>query len=500
MGSLSASPFLIAADLIDPQEDTRTDPLTVDRLECKADPAVLMERHIEIEDPDGAVVPFELWDFQSDVVTSLLAERAVIVLKARRLGLSWVVLAYALWLAIFRQGIRILILCKTGDDAAELLDRIRRMKERLEENAPHLFAHVRPGSKNRDAVTTLDIGASTIRALMGTPAAARSETAGLVILDEFAFQRGAGAIWTAIYPTIEGGGQVAIVSTGNGSAQGAGIGAEFAKLWSKAKRGVSELVPLFFPWMARPGRDEAWKQRTIGALGDETRFQIEYPETEDQAFQVADADLIYPGPHLDAAERLGAELDALPANQRLRGDLYLGIDWGVNTHMLLARRLPSGGLYVLREVFSTNADIEQDVRSLCDVLDELGENPAFLRYDPGAAGAKVVGSFITQMKQQRPGFRPKAMKISFSKFKVVSIRYVKLLLRRAHTGEQLRVAAISPAGCPELLRQMRKAEWKDPDEAKTMKGDDHGADALLTLAAEPGYAMYKNDPNTDQEG
>lgn len=467
----------------------------LDRRECAADPAVFIGRHATIEDPDGTVRRFRLWPFQRRTLEHLVTDQGVIVLKARRLGLSWVVLAFALWLAIFQQGTRVLVLCKNEDDASGLLDRIRRMRDRIAQDP--LSAHVLAGledGQGRDAVTRLDIGASTIRALVGTPAAARSETAGFVILDEFAFQRGAGEIWQAILPTIEGGGRIAIVSTGNGDEKSSRPGAEFAKQWSRARRGLSGFVALFFPWMERPDRDEAWKQRTIATLGDETRFKVEYPEEEADAFLVADADLIYPGPHMDAVERLGRELDEHPDRAPF-GPLWLGIDWGVHTHMVLARRNANGGLHVVGEWHSRNADLDVDVAALCAELDRLGQDPEFLRYDPGAAGAKVVGTFVKMMREQRPGFQPRVLKIPFSKFKVVAIKYAQQLARRSFTGEELRTLAISPTHAPELLRQMRAIEWKDSDASKTEKGDDHGADAVLTLTAELGYQHEKSLQN-----
>ena len=482
----TADPWLLAADLLDPPPE----PTSGDLAECKADVTVFIERHASIEDPDGTVVPFTLWPFQHEPLQALQAGESIIVLKARRLGLSWVVLAFALWRAIFQQGIRILILCKNEDDATELLDRIRRMKQRISENpdSAHILAGLRQPPKLRDAVKTLDVGSSTIRALVGTPAAARSETAGLVIADEFAFQKRSAQIWRGLLPTIEGGGQIAVISTGNGQL---GDGEQFHKLWSIAKQGLGRMRAMFFPWKVRPDRDEAWKADQIEALGDEDSFKVEYPEEEDEAFLSVDADLIYPGTHIDAAVRHGALLDAMPKSQRPNGPLYLGIDWGVNTHMVLARRMPSGGLYVVREVWSERADLEQDVQALAAVLDELGEMPQFVRYDPGGPGAKVIGSFRTQMRAIRPAFRPKVMKIPFATFKVVAIRYTKLLLRRSSEDKDLRYIAISPTGCPRLVRQMRGVEWKDADTGKTEKGDDDGSDALLTLTAEPGYSMFK---------
>ena len=137
----TADPWLLAADLLDPPPE----PTSGDLAECKADVTVFIERHASIEDPDGTVVPFTLWPFQHEPLQALQAGESIIVLKARRLGLSWVVLAFALWRAIFQQGIRILILCKNEDDATELLDRIRRMKQRISENpdSAHILAGLR---------------------------------------------------------------------------------------------------------------------------------------------------------------------------------------------------------------------------------------------------------------------------------------------------------------------------------------------------------------------
>lgn len=252
---------------------------------------------------------------------------------------------------------------------------------------------------------------------------------------------------------------------------------------------------LFFPWMVRPDRDAAWRAREVAKYGSEEGFLVEYPATEADAFVRADADLIYPGPHMDAVERLGRDLDEHP-DQAPFGPLWLGIDWGVHTHMALGRRNAAGGLHIVGEWYSENADLEADVAGLCAELDRLGQNPEFLRYDPGAAGAKVIGTFVKMMRDERPGFQPKVMKIPFSKFKVVAIRYAKLLARRTFQEELLRTLAISPEHALELLRQMRGHEWKSTEDGKTEKGDDHGADAVLTLTAEPGYQFEQQSQSS----
>lgn len=468
----------------------------LDRRACAQDPALFLTRHVQIEEPDGTVIPLRLWDFQRDAITAVHEQKAVIVLKARRLGLSWIVLAYALWLAIFHQGIRILILCKTGDDAAELLDRIRRMRDRIADtrSSAHVLAGVPPARKTRDAVTTLDVGASTIRALMGTPAAARSETAGLVILDEFAFQRGAGEIWRAVLPTVEGGGRLAVVSTGNGGQQSASVGAEFARQWSRAATGASAFAHLFFPWMARPDRDQAWKQRTIDDLGDIDRFRTEYPEIEEDAFTAPDTVLVYDPAGIDAAERKGREYDDLTAAGLMPppagGTVQLGIDWGLgSTHILPVWQLPGGGIYIPPgEIVSARGEPSALTLQALDMIATFGPPLDEARYD--SAGAQQMQTFAS-VAPDTVGIYA----VAFSKRKKHTVGFLRELFKRTAQGKEHRVIAISPRNRV-LLDQLRGLKLDDRGEI--VKENDHGPDALVAAAA-PVAAMFPPTLPEDQQ-
>lgn len=436
-----------------------------------------MARHVSIEEPDGSVIDLELWPFQRDAVKALHDDKAIIVLKARRLGLSWVALSYALWLAIFKQGVRVLILCKTGPDAVELLDRIRRMRDRIEASrtSVHLLGGLNQPAKVRDAATTLDVGESTIKALMGTPAAARSETAGLVILDEFAFQRGAGEIWTAILPTIEGGGRLAVISTGNGAATSSGAGAEFAKQWSSASSGATELRPLFFSWQQRPDRDEAWRSAMIAKLGDPDRFRREYPATPQDAFVTPDIELVFDPAGIDAAERLGREFDELRHAGELLPDgdsIGLGIDWGENTHAVIVWPLEQGGVYVPPgEVVASGVEPGDAARRMLDSAAAYDFPLSFARYDAaGIQSMRTFGSVAPDTVTRRA--------VPFGKYKQQNIGYLRWLFRRAAQGHHTKVIAISPQNT-ELLRQLRGMAFADQDAGKVDKGDDHGPDALI---------------------
>ena len=86
-------------------------------------------------------VRFVLWPAQSDTLEKISQERQSIVLKARQLGLSWLVLCYALHAMIFRPAATILIFSKRDEEAVELLRRVKGVYERLPSwMQPHILA------------------------------------------------------------------------------------------------------------------------------------------------------------------------------------------------------------------------------------------------------------------------------------------------------------------------------------------------------------------------
>jgi hypothetical protein len=69
---------------------------------------------------------------QRRVANLLQANRLVVVLKARQLGLSWLVLAFALWLMLFYPIATVLLFSRRDEEAADLLAvRLRGMYDRL---------------------------------------------------------------------------------------------------------------------------------------------------------------------------------------------------------------------------------------------------------------------------------------------------------------------------------------------------------------------------------
>ena len=77
---------------------------TKDQLEeyikCAKDPIHFIQNYIQIVNVDKGLVPFNLYDFQNEMVTAFQASRFVINKLPRQSGKSTTVTAYMLWLIL----------------------------------------------------------------------------------------------------------------------------------------------------------------------------------------------------------------------------------------------------------------------------------------------------------------------------------------------------------------------------------------------------------------
>lgn len=224
----------------------------------------------------AGTVRFRLWPGQVGVMGSLVKERLIVILKARQLGISWLVCAYVLWVSLFHSNQVVFLYSKGQSEANELLRRIKalftRLPEKLREKLPYLM-----GKDN-----TRELGfsnGSVIRSMPATRTAGISFTASLVVLDEWAHQIWGGALYESVKPIMEAGGQLVIMSTANGMSNW------FHELWSKAVRGANSFKAIFLPWWARPGRDMAWYARVMRDSNDPNRVKENYPSNPVEAFR-----------------------------------------------------------------------------------------------------------------------------------------------------------------------------------------------------------------------
>ena len=125
-----------------------------------------------LEPPPGrGRIRFTRWDHLIDISEKLISERLIVILKARQIGFSWLIAAYAAWLARFHEGAVILMLSKGQDEAKALLGKVRFILV----NLPDTW-QVKFGADSKSEIEIPEMN-SKIVALPATEDAGRSETA-----------------------------------------------------------------------------------------------------------------------------------------------------------------------------------------------------------------------------------------------------------------------------------------------------------------------------------
>jgi hypothetical protein len=122
---------------------------------------------------------------------------------------------------------------------------------------------------------------SRIVALASTPGAAVGFTATLVIVDEWGEQDYAEELYSAYKPTIDMGGRLIGIGTGNN------VGSFYHEIWSRARNGENGFHAHFLGWDLRPGRDKEWYDQIKSSYPSEQEFYRQYPANEVEAFIAA---------------------------------------------------------------------------------------------------------------------------------------------------------------------------------------------------------------------
>jgi hypothetical protein len=220
-------------------------------------------------------IKFNLWPAQVETLMTISQERQSIILKARQLGLSWLVLCYALHRMIFKPAATILMFSKRDEEATELLSRLKGIYERLPR-----WMQARSITADSQHDWQLSNGS---RAKSFPSTGGRSYTGSMVIVDEADFVPDLGVLLNAVKPTIDAGGQMIMISTVDKSQPES----PFKRIYRAAKRKLTDWRSVFLPWSARPGRSMAWYEAQkadvlarTGALDD---LHQEYPATDTEA-------------------------------------------------------------------------------------------------------------------------------------------------------------------------------------------------------------------------
>jgi hypothetical protein len=262
--------------------------------------------HCQIETTqDGDVVteakrwePFNLWPVQLDVANTLVTSRESVMLKARQLGFTWLLIAFALW-KMLRHPVAHVLLFSQGDAEcmAMLSQKMRPMYERL----PWWLKEPDDATLKNDAHEWLLPNGSRVQVFPSTKRGARSYTGTLAIIDEADWIDDLQRIINAVQPAVDAGGQLVIMSTiDKDKPQSA-----FKQLYRAARDGQSTFKAIFRGWDTRPGRDEVWMQRKRASMPVDAVFQ-EYPASDVEALAAKTADVRLPLDWLNACYRPAA--------------------------------------------------------------------------------------------------------------------------------------------------------------------------------------------------
>ncbi len=241
---------------------------------CRTDVVYWANNYCVIEDKDSPeiIIPFKGWEAQNQTLRDFEKNRLNLILKARQMGITWIALYFCTHDLIFNLGHTVVALSKTEDDAKEL---VRRMSVILD-NMPEIMQ----GGGLTWKATSLSIAItddkgkliSTFKAFPASPAAGRSFTGNILLLDEWAFQEFADEIWTSAYPTINRptGGKVIGLSTIK-------KGTLFERLWTED----NAFNKIFLSVFSDPRRTKEWYESTAKDLG--AKVKQEYPRTAEEA-------------------------------------------------------------------------------------------------------------------------------------------------------------------------------------------------------------------------
>lgn len=215
-------------------------------VQCGRDPAYFIKKYTKIQHPLKGLIPFDLYPFQEDAVQDLKSHRFNVILKSRQLGISTLVAAFSVWLAIFHRDKNILIIATKLDVAMNFITKVQVMIQGL----PPWLMLCSISASNKQSVSFSH--GSKIKAIPTSDSAGRSEALSLLIVDEAAFVPRFDTLWTALYPTLSTGGDAIILSTPNG------VGGQYHKIYTDAEAGLNEFNPIKFMWDVHPERDQAW--------------------------------------------------------------------------------------------------------------------------------------------------------------------------------------------------------------------------------------------------
>lgn len=243
----------------------------------------------------GKKIKWEAWDYQLRLLDLFLVYPELVIDKARQLGITWLLSAYGLWVALFRDGANVMFMSGNESKAWEMLAKSRHILGSLPDFLQLPLKHDGRGWLSFQG------SASEMRAISTTDRSGAGTDATLVIRDELREHEMGHENFVAISPCIDGGGQLIDLSTydkytpydKNHFAQRVDKGKKGAPKQMLMEHmefydGIEHAKLVFLGWRLRPTRmenltlDEWYEREVIPKYSPQDREQ-EYPLTLEES-------------------------------------------------------------------------------------------------------------------------------------------------------------------------------------------------------------------------
>jgi hypothetical protein len=220
------------------------------------DPIYFIENYIKILHPRLGEIPFKLYDYQKELIVLYRNNKFNISAIARQSGKSELVLAYIIWMMIFKADITVGLISSTLAMAKELKKRAIRMIESLPDWWRMSITTMDRNSIELDTGSRLITQAASINSFKGC-------TLTLLYLDDFAYvpHKVQTELFASLFPVLSTGGSCIISST---------VGKEknlFYDLYKGSLEGTNRFIASKYTWKDIPGRDEKFKEEMIRLIG-----------------------------------------------------------------------------------------------------------------------------------------------------------------------------------------------------------------------------------------
>jgi hypothetical protein len=386
-------------------------------------------KSLSIEDKvTGGLIPFALWPFQEEAVGTLNEHGRVFALKARQLGITWLVLAHLLYMGMFWGNRLFLIASQSGSDAIDALHRIRIMYNSLTDPPVSLIVD------NTEQIVLSN--GSRFESMKATKRAGRSKAAYAGFADEFAFWDWPDEQLNALDSACE---RLYAVTTGNGPGDLAHT------IWDQAERHEGRWKALFIPWHAHPGRDSEWYRLNVTEAPEPRLARREHAATPEDALSA---------PGGSYFERFTRERNVATVRPVSGWTTWRGVDFGFrHPACVWVQKSPAGQLFVIAELAPSNMTTEEFRDAIVAIDKRLGVAPRYSYCDPAgnAANVQTAESEFDVLKRAHLNPRSKPSSIRDG-----CIRMMNLL---ADPDLPLVVSE----DCPELIRCMTQVK---PDKSR----------------------------------